>query len=413
MSREKLTLTEERRIRRWIRNILRYPGPQRVNEAFIPPEEDFMNAFVNPWMDVLKAAKVSAKSIGNALSYNLAVAFTFSPKKLEQLKKNYQGRQGEIDKETSEVMSRVNDSLAGGDAALIGFMINPMGYMATSAGFAAVDEVVEFAKDSGLRDVAAALIPGLGPAGWEDREPGPLGSILDELQGLFFIAHYAPPGPLMSEGDDEKKKATAPMPKTVDEALEQLFAGMEPWFEQYADKLIEAKQEQIDGVLEQLAAQLEPLGAIIDAKDGEELEAALSALSAAGIELEGTGAGQFGQQVEQEVERVMQDEEAKKEFVEKQQEELEKAGKPSKDEEGNPLIDEEQLRNDIAAIIFQNSKQGLNDQVYEGAPKLKQEALAILEDEEIEENKEVLQKAEKGTELLSIIDKAKKEIEAM
>ena len=416
MRKDYSTILEERQIRHWVRKIIReFADDDSVNEAFVPDREAFADAFINPWMDVLKAAKVSAKSLGNALSYNLATAMTFSPQKLEQIKKNYQGRKKEIDAETAEVMKRVNTSLASGDAQLIGFMMNPLGYMGVNAGFAAGEEVVDFARDSGFRDVLAGMIPGLGPAGWEDKEKGPIGSILQDLQSIFFIAHHAPPGPLLAEGDEEEKKEEKKeIPRTADEALEQLFAGTEKYFEGIADQLIEAKKEQVQEILDQLALQLEPMGKIVESTTQEDLEAALEALVASGAEIEGAGAGQFAQGIEQEVERVMNDPNAAKAFVEQQAEELKKAGEPTEDEEGNPVIDEEKLKEDITAVIFQNSKQDLIDQVYEGVPKLKESAVEALEDaDEIGDDLELIQKSPKGKEFLDIIEAAKSEIEAM
>jgi len=417
MRKDHSTLLEERQVRLLVRKIIRESGTvEHIHEAFVPDRQAFADAFINPWMDVLKAAKVSAKSLGNALSYNLATAMTFSPKKLEQIKQNYQSRKKEIDAETAEVMKRVNTSLASGDAQLIGFMMNPLGYMGVNAAFAAGEEVVDFARDSGFRDVLAGMVPGLGPANWEDREPGVIGSILKDLQGIFFIAHHELQGPLIAEGegDEEKEEKKPPVPKSADDALAVLFAGTEKYFEQIADQLIDAKKEQAKEVLEQLALQLEPMGKIVEAKTQEELEEALEALAASGAEVEGAGAAQFAQGIEQEVERVMNDPKASKAFIEKQTEELKKSGEPTEDEEGNPILDEERLRQDIAAVIFQNSKQGLIDQIYEGAPALKESAVAALESEdEIGDDMAIIEKSPKGQEFLKVIEDAKREIEAM
>ncbi len=417
MSIDRSRMQEERAIRRWVRSILREANERGVvNEAYVPDRQAFADAFINPWMDVIKAAKVSAKELGNALSYNLATAMTFSPKKLEQIKRNYETRKKEIDAESAEVMKRVNDSLSGGDAQLIGFMMNPMAYLGTNAAFTAGEQVADFARDTGMRDVLAGMIPGLGPANWEDREKGPIGSILQDLQSIFFIAHHAPSGTLIAEGDEDGEKKDAPkteVPKDPQEAIADLFAGTEKWFAGMADQIIDAKQQQVDEILEQLAMQLEPLGRIVESKTQEELEEALTALVASGVEVEGAGAGQFAQGIEQEVERVINDPNASKAFIEQQTEELKKSGEPVEDEEGNPIIDEERLKKDISVVIFQNSKQGLIDQVYEGLPKLKQSAIDLLEDEEIKDNLEFIESSPKGKELIDILEKAKAEIDAM
>ena len=83
---DRSTMQEERKVRMWIRSILHEADNNgSIHEAYIPDRQAFADAFINPWMDVIKAAKVSAKELGNALSYNLSTANAgFTPKMLVQ-----------------------------------------------------------------------------------------------------------------------------------------------------------------------------------------------------------------------------------------------------------------------------------------------------------------------------------------
>ena len=417
-----LTNLEEQKLRGWIRKILREtPGETEVLLEYTgtyggqPSMSNFGKAFIDPFTNIFNAAKVATKGILNAATYNIAALVTFAPSKLEALRGNYETRKQKIDAEMAEVMGAVS-SAAGPDAQLVGFLLNPAGYLAVAGGIKTGELAMDIVTDGGFAQLAS-VIPGIGPgagaaaggaAAGAGQEKGIIGGILGDLNKLFFIAHHEPRGQMIFEGEGEEKKEAAPQ-GSAEEVLQQQFdsLGISEFVEKQAAELIAAKEEQVNMVLTMLEEQLAVGLSLTNAGTPEEFEQALEGAKKAGLDM-GGDISSLRKNVADNVEKIMGNEEALEEIVAQQRE---KAGVAEDDEEWSP--DEEQTRKDVEVMVTMSAKEDLVGQLGEAASQLKNEALKLI-DEDIEENQvAVLKATPQGKKFFDVLDGAIKKINDM
>jgi hypothetical protein len=139
----------------------------------------------------------------------------------------------------------------------------------------------------------------------------------------------------------------------------------------------------------------------------EEFAQALEGAKAAGLDM-GGDAAQLKKNVQDNVEKIMNNEEAVKEIVDSQRE---KEGVAEDDTEWKP--DEEQTRKDVEVMVTMSAKEDLIEQLGEASGELKNQALELI-DEDIEDDEVAAMKTTKeGKQFLDVLDSAIKKIKDM
>ncbi len=150
--------------------------------------DEFMEYFVSPFTDVLKAAKLTLKDVGTGVLYNMRILFTFSTTKKQRLLNAYQQKQDQFAKEHSDFVKRVSGGM-GTDAKIVAFMANPTAYLGVQAlrkGVDAAKFVNDVFKEQRLA-VKDQEEGGVGPDGKVTGDTrGPLRGALADLKNLFF-----------------------------------------------------------------------------------------------------------------------------------------------------------------------------------------------------------------------------------
>lgn len=425
-------LQEELKIRRWIRDVLfeeiyRQDNDlmveQLLNEYFSIPPDDLIATFITPFTDVLKVAAVGGKEILSAARLSFDVLTSIRPSTIDKAKDRYKKRSETLSKEWGEVMKSTDQALSG-DAQLFAFMLNPAGYMGaklaqTAAG--APGGVAQYMEDSGWGIPIVGNILGVDQdksgAKASEKEKDAQTPLLSKLGRFFFMAHAEPDGPLLVEAEEEdkgekgekEKKPGGSDPADVQKYFEKM--GLDSKLKQDAADLIEAKKEQVDGLMKIFTAQVELLDKIYAAQDLKALAGALTGAKQAGVDLGGSGLGDFEQQVNSQVSEILQGEETRAEFVKNY---LEKSGAAPKEGEPAPEVPDEKLKPEVEKVIFMNATQGMQQEIYSGVQKMKEQIKnEIMDGVPEKEDQALIKQSEEGKTYLSMIEDAVKKIDAV
>jgi hypothetical protein len=138
----------------------------------------------------------------------------------------------------------------------------------------------------------------------------------------------------------------------------------------------------------------------------------LQSAQQAGVDLGGSGLSDFEQQINSQVDELLQDEEARKGFVESY---LEQAGEEKpKEGEALPEVPDEKLKPEMEKVIFMSSTKGMQEQIYTGVQKMKEQIKTeVMKGMPEGEEATMLKQSKIGKSYLSMVDKAIKKIEAV
>tara|TARA_Y100000593_G_scaffold93899_1_gene190488 strand:- start:1299 stop:2570 length:1272 start_codon:yes stop_codon:yes gene_type:complete len=416
MNRQKAVLEEEKRIRKWIRKILEEEDKNQSKFLY----EGLVDTFVTPFTDVFNAAKVGSKMILSAAVLNLEMFFSFSEKRRLETWNKYNTRKTKIEAEWKEAMANTEAYWNGekGDMGLVAFMVNPAGAIGMSLGASAVQAGVGTAKFAAEAGIVPSSIQGLFDSETAGQEPerGPIGSALHSLASLFFVAHHAPDGQLLSEGEPTGDKEAKKKKEDPEEELEKLFkaSGVQEKMEAQAKEVIEARKEFTDEIVNAVKSQFEVIEGLASASDFPSFKEVIDKAAADAPELaQGAGLDKVEAQVKTDVDKILNNPEARQEMVAVL---AEKEGiKPEKDENGEekfPDLPDEKLIPEIEKSVFVKIKEGLQAELGEGVGKLKESALeALKEGEPSEDDKAIMSGTPLGQEMIKVIEDGVAEIE--
>jgi len=423
MSKRESQLQSELRVRKWIRNILKEDDSKN---SVLLSEESLTAAFITPFTDVFNAAKVGSKMILSAAVLNLQMFFSFSEKARVKAWGDFNKRKTKIDAEWKEAMANTDAYWNGekGDFGLVSFMVNPAGAIGISLGASAIEAgkgTVEFAAEAGLVPnslvgLFSAEVAGKDPA--EDR--GPIATAVHGLASLFFVAHHAPDGPLLTEaeGEEGSKKEKKTKKEDPEKDLTEFFkaSGAQEKMDAEVQALIKDRQAGTEEIVKQATAQFEILEALGAASDMETFKVAIEKAKTAVPEIaEGAGLNKVEAQVETDVKKILDNPEAKKEMVAAL---AKKEGvKPEKDDAGEevyPEVPDEKLIPEIEKSVFVKIKEGLQTELGEGVGKLKESAIEAIEFEGPSDNdRSIMSGTAMGKEMLAVIDDGVAKIESL
>lgn len=455
-------LKEEIEVRKWIQTILIEDAIKSnpdlmvdylmVEGGFTVPPDELYRVFIQPFADVVGAAKVGTKDLLSIARLNLELLLTLSPSKMEKALQRYEKRTDAINKEWDETMKSTYEVMQGGDAALVGFMLNPAGFMgaklAAKVPGAAVD-TIDYLEDAGWGiPVVGGLVGSGGRSEDKKKEKdgvvdvlGSAKKLLGDLTKLFFIAHHAPAGPLISEKkeqeqEDEKsaeKSGSKDVAAGVQEYMDKV-PGLEDNIKGHAAELIAGKEEQVNEIMGLFNAQIEMLEGLYAARDLSALADIMNKAQAAGVDLGGSGLSQFEAGINKSVENILADPEARQEYVrahleakgEKVPSEKElEAAKKDKEKSGDappkegqqpdqlPEVPDEKLKPEIEKAVFMTATQDLQTQIYTGVQKMKEQVSEELKKGmPPEEDWELIKQSSDGSTFITMVTDALDKVKA-
>ncbi len=423
------TRNREEQVRMWIRRILsearaREEVSMLVEERrLITEDEALYNTFVAPFADVLKATALAGQDILSAVRLQIDMLFTLDPKKMDAAMKRFDERSAKIDAKWKPLMDATDAALTTGDAGLVAFVMSPqyfLGAKVAKGAYEKTGDIYQYLDEAGLTIPLMGMLPGFKPPretpektttsdkGTKVDILGTAKGVLQGLADIFFIAHHAPPGPLMTEAEDEKeeepkKKGTG----NFEEDLARFFeeTGLDKEFEKSSKEMIETQKEYIEEVMEAAKLQLEAVTLLGQASDVESFNEALSKLTEAGVDLQASGADK----VEGEVEKAAKELASSEEFLKTTAEEK---GKSAKEGE-KPEISEEEALEAARKVAFNNAKQNLQKQLVDGIDVLKKSVLEELaKTAPPKEDLDAIKNSPAGKEYAKMLEDAKAEVDS-
>ena len=422
--------TQEEQIRTWIRNILRETRAReeirQLNEdmKLLTEDEALYNTFVAPFTDVLKATALAGQDILNAVRLNVEMLFTLDPDKMDKILGEYDKRHEAIAAKWKPLMEATDAALSAGDAGLVAFVLAPQMYLGAKLGQAAYDktgDIYQYLDEAGMTIPLMGMLPGYTPpksttptgqgGGTGDKGVkidllGTAKGVLKGLADIFFIAHHAPSGPLLSEAEEEEKKVEEEPKKkgsgNFEEDLAKFFeeTGLDKEFEKSTDELLGAKKEHVEKVMEVAELQLEAITLLGQAADVESFKAAFEKLKEAGVDLQASGVDKVEGEVQKAAEKLAGTEDFKKQVA---------SEKPGAKKDAPPEVSDEEVLEAAMKVSFNNSKQNLQKQLVDGIDTLKKSTTEELaRNAPTKEEMAIIGKSSGGKEFVKILEDAQK-----
>lgn len=302
----------EERIRQQIRQTIEreyFYHSHNLNESYgvdVSPGE-FSQIFLDPWKEAWQGSFAELKKVASQALTVTRLFFTLNQKKAKEIEARQKDRLKKFSAESDAAMEKLGGAP---DLDLVTFVLNPAPWALGKIKDGAVG-AVDFAKEIGIGDKSISTVKG--DESEEDalirrrEQDGPVKKALRALEQIFFLAHAAPTGPLLSEGvveDVEQEIMQGSLGQAIADQRELLFAE--------STELIE--------LIETTAAQnmfLSTIARIETAKDPQaglrQMDTAIKELTAA--DPEGAKAIQgFPQQMYKEAEQLAKDEKFRSEL---------------------------------------------------------------------------------------------------
>jgi hypothetical protein len=376
----------EKNVRKWVRQILeehRRDGTIKESHA-----SSLYDTFVKPFATVVQAAHVGVKDILSVAKLNFDLMTAFTSAAIKEAEDNYAQRKQAIDQEWGEVMKEVDANLGSGDAAIVMFMLDPATYTlgkvvdtlpdAAKAGKEYLEDIGFDAPSLGISGASASRRRGQDPVEKDKGLMGKATGLLGDITKLFFVAHHAPTGPLLSEAEKDEKK---PKEKKVnkDQLLRDHFdeIGLTQKAQEDAAEYIDALEEMIDTVLDEVTARAEVLALLKAVTTFDEFKQALQTSAKKNLDLTEGGIQQLDAKIEADVKKMLTDPEAREELIRALSE---KEGKKLTPEDPVPEIPDAKLALEAEEVVFMTAKEDLQSKLSDPnmMKKIKENALEVI-----------------------------------
>ena len=394
------------RVRRMHKKVIKHSGVLKEAQA------NLYTTFVEPFTDIIDAAKLTGQDILNAVSLQFDLLFTLGTKGMDEALEKYDKRKAAIGKKWEPLMKRNAEALESGDADLIALVLAPQFYL-TQAGatkaYEGADSFYDYMDESGWKiPLVGALFgddekkPSGGGDDDDDDDKGKGGqekSLLQKLAGLFYFEGAWLEGDLILEQEEQAEQEDKKKPP-LDQEIAKYFkeTGLGDKFAADAKELMKGQEEMIQKVLDEALPRLVLISVLTNTADVDEFIAAIDKAEQGGLDLESAGMDKVRTEVENSANKLAQS----KEFREKA---AETAGVAAE-----KMSDDDAL-NAAKKVAFTNAKQAFDEQAQTGKEKLRKEALALLEEKSpAEEHAAALKSSKEGIALLKLIEDAKQKI---
>ena len=385
---------------------------QVVTEArLLNEEESLYSVFVQPFVDVVDAAKLSGQDILNVASLYFDLLVTLDPRKMKEAMVEFDKNKATLDKKWEPILERNREALTSGDADLIAMVLAPGYFVASEAGlrvWGAVPDIYGYLGETGWRLPLAAAIMGGKPKEPKEPKDGKEKGILDKLKDLFYLGE----GIVLSsdniileqDAPDEQKPS---LEKAFQEYLEQ--TGLDQNLEDTGKELVDLYKTLLSDIADPLLAKFQVAADLAAAVDSEQFMAALESASKQGIDLETAGLDTVLSQIKQDAEKLAQSEEFRKKI----------AGVKTKTEadeatESPPQVTDQEALKAAEKVVFVQAKQKFDEkyeQMQAKKEKIKQQVLQALNEKLPNESSvKALKTTEAGREFLEQIVTTKQKI---
>ena len=377
-------------------------------------EENLYKTFVEPFTDVLDAAKLTGQDILSSAKFSFDMLTSFSPEAQVRAMNAYDKRHEEIQKKWEPILDRNREALTTGDADIIAMVMAPHLYITSEAALRVWDKaenIYDFLDQSGWRvPLAGIALGGSAVKAAESKTTEKKDfSLLDKLAGLFYIGDawkpqaesVSPRENLLTEQEGETQK-----PK-LEDAIQMYFeeSGIDDLIQQQTDELMQAQSEFLEEVLGEALPKLQLMSDLGKASDFNEFTKIIEGAKAKGVDLEAAGLNQVKAQIDQAVQKLLQSEEFKQSLIDQKQGD-------KNDPDNPPEISEDEAKKAAEKIAFVNAKQNFDKQVMGGKEKLKSSTLEIIDEKTPPAGSaQNLKKVPEGIKLLNMIEDAKQKIQ--
>jgi hypothetical protein len=390
-------LQEEIRFRKWVQSIL--VEESVYNQARQNPDVLFeymslleggvsgdpIGAFLDPFKDVLNVAKVATKDLLSVAKFNFDMITTLSPSKQKAAREKWEGRNKALESEWGKAMEPIDKVWDTSDAQLIGFMLNPAGFLGAKMASKSLDTadgavamlddagwgipfVTDFVRGADAKSTSKGEDRGKSKSG-SDGVVDILGTgkkMLGDLAKLFFIAHHAPTGNLIAEA--KSGSASSGVQQYMDK-----MPGLESAITKDGKQMLDAKAEHVKEIMAMFDSQIKMLTGLSDAYDLTAFITVLDAAAQEGVDLGGAGLANFKSEVDANVQKILGDPKAREGFIKTYFEE--KGKKPELDQDGKlPEVPDDVLVPEVEKVVFLDSKTSVQEQLFTGSEQLKKQA---------------------------------------
>lgn len=393
-------IQEEIKFRKWVQSILieeamhqkSSSNPDILVEYMSLLLEDGVSgdpigAFLDPFKDVLQVAKVAVKDLASIARFNFELITTLSPSKQKAARERWENRNKALESEWGKAMEPIDKIWDTSDMQLIGFMVNPAGFLGAKMAMKGLDTAegtINLLDDAGWGiPFVTKFVRGneAGKAsGAKDDKKGSDGTVdilgtgkklLGDLTKLFFIAHHEPAGALISEKKESAGSASDGITQYMDK-----MPGLEKAITKDAQEMVEAKNQHVQEIMQAFESQMKMLNGLASAADLASFIAVINAAAQEGVDIGGAGLSNFQSEIDANVKKVLSDPKARSGFIKAYLEEQGEAI-PEPEEKGQeptmPEIPDEKLVPQIEKTVFMDSKTGVQEQLFSGSENLKKQ----------------------------------------
>ena len=253
-------------------------------------EGELYDTFVEPFADVLSAAKIGAQDIANSagLVLTLANPLLVSPKKVEEKVDAHRQRAESINRKWEELNTKIKSDLSP-DVKAVAFLANPSAFLAVAATKGALSTGKSILFDATglgdwIGDKVGLMRSKLGQESGSDRSGGSSrpsdksnDTSLDKLARLFFLTESKSEPLLEDSKDNDKPQGTEnDALQVLNRELEK--AGLSDALQKEFDEYYASLEEAVEQFVSDFGARGRALQFLQDAKSSEDLKRALSIL---------------------------------------------------------------------------------------------------------------------------------------
>ena len=382
-------------------------------------EHNLYTTFIQPFTDVIEAAKLTGQDVLNAMKLSFDMLTTMDPKKMEEAIQKFDSRKAKINEKWKPLMERTNEALSSGDADLLALVMAPGAYLLTEAAVAAYDNASslhQYLSDAGWRiPFVGGLLkdPPKQSSVTKSSDKKNSSTLLGRLSTLFFGNDKStqseilnPEGKLILEQDEPTAKKEPDFKK----ALQKYFAetGLSKEFERDAKELLDIQKELTDEIVSQAVPKLSLITALTQTVDIDEFISTINNAENNGLDLQSAGLDEAKDSVIAAAAKLEKSEKFREKIAEEEGIKIDEDGE---DLENSKMLDDK-IKVAAKKVSFANAKQDFDKQMLTGYDQLKNEAILELEKNiPNEQNLNILKTTPIGLTFIKLIEDAKQKIQ--
>lgn len=415
-------------------------------------EETLWKTFVEPFADVLDAAKLTGQDILSSTKFAFDLLTSFSPEAVEQATQNFDKRQEELSKKWEPILERNAEALASGDADIVAFALAPALFVTSEVFMRGLDKynsVEDYMDETGMGEVFRGVVYGSaglalgGPAGaaagialasdrtkstkdkkkkaaataagaaagGQDKEY----STLEKLAGLFYIGDAwkrdIKPESLTRERNVilEQEKNKGSMKQQLEDYLDKI--GFVDAAAQDSAEILKMQEEYLKAVVDEAVPKLKLMTSLSQSSDLQSFTDAIKDAKTKGIDVASAGLGQLESQISQAVESLVKSEEFRAQLIEEKKGSSQQQNTDDDVPTEEPSLSDDEVTKAAQKVAFVNAKQNFDQKVAEGQKSLKSKALEMIAAKTPDDSSlSILKQSKDGNKYVKLIDDAKQAV---